>query len=62
VVKGSFFVVNDSLTMIGIPWSIDRTDLSATVFDDRGRCESLATKIGFVVDGFHRATKLLTSS
>jgi hypothetical protein len=28
-------------------------------FDDRGRCESLATKISFVVDGFHRAAKML---
>jgi hypothetical protein len=33
------------------------TDLSATVIDDHGRCESLATKIILMVDGFQRATK-----
>jgi hypothetical protein len=60
--KRIIFVVNDYLIMIFIPWSIDRYGSFAHFFDDHGRCEPLATKIYYVVDGFHRATKLLMSS
>jgi hypothetical protein len=45
MVKGSFFVVNDSLTMICLPWSIDHYQIFLSrFFDDPGRFESLAIK------------------
>jgi hypothetical protein len=48
--KGSFFMVNDSLTTICLPWSIDRYG---------SFCHGFSMTM---VDGFHRATKMLTSS
>jgi hypothetical protein len=63
MVKGLFFVVNDSLTMF-FPTVVYRPlcIFLPGFFDNRGGREPLAKKIGFVVDGFHRVIKMLTSS
>jgi hypothetical protein len=56
-------MVNDSLTTIFLPWSINRHgSFCHGFFDFRGRRVSSTTKICAVVEGIRPAFKMLTSS